>query len=102
MSDAINRITRDLFLSVNTPDYPESEYIINPDLSLVKDTPGQYWKISGDSVIIMNETEKQAVDNSLVEQAAQASAKDINNIVADHTARLTELNSRIEKLEKPV
>lgn len=62
MSDVLNRTTKQYLSSVNTPDYLEIDWIINPDLSAVVGVPQKYWKISGDSVLEMNAEEKIAVD----------------------------------------
>lgn len=63
MADVLNRTTGELLKSVNTPDYPESDYIINPDLSAVQDVPAKYLKIEGDAVSEMDASEKVAVDS---------------------------------------
>lgn len=63
MADVLNRTTGELLKSVNTPDYPESDYIINPDLSAVQDVPAKYLKIEGDAVSEMDAAGKTAVDS---------------------------------------
>lgn len=50
MANVLHRTTKEYILSVNTPDYSESDWIINPDLSAVKDLPQSYWIIDGDEV----------------------------------------------------
>lgn len=45
MANVLNRQSRLYLKSVNTPDYPESDWIINPDLSAVSGLPSQYWVI---------------------------------------------------------
>jgi len=62
MANVINRTTRQLIYSANTPDYNESGWIINPDLTAVAGVPGKYWKISGESVTEMSQSEKDVVD----------------------------------------
>lgn len=69
MARVINRTTLELRRSINTPDYPTVDWIINPDLSLLyvwsTDTylvPKYYWKISGDDVLEMDAGEKAVVD----------------------------------------
>jgi len=62
MSDVINRTTKDFLLSVNTPDYSIEDWIINPDLSALEGVPQKYWKISGDTVVEMDQSEKDIVD----------------------------------------
>ena len=65
MADVLNRLTKQFLLSVNTPDYPAIEWIINPDLSQVEAVPWRYWKIVGDSVVEMTAEEKAIVDQPL-------------------------------------
>lgn len=64
MSDVVNRTTGQYLKSVNTPDYPEADWIINPDLSALGRVPQIYWKVSGDSVIEMTQAEKDTVDSA--------------------------------------
>jgi hypothetical protein len=66
MSNVLNRTTKIYLNSVNTPDYSIEFWIINPDLSLVQGVPVKYWKIIGDTVSEMNQSEKDAVDTALV------------------------------------
>lgn len=65
MSIVLNKNTKEIFYSVNTPDYPETDYIINPDLSNVTDLKPSYWKIEGKNVLPMTVAEKMAVDIEL-------------------------------------
>lgn len=63
MANVINRTTLEYLTSVNTPDYPTGSWIINPDLSALTNVPSKYWKVVADSVLQMNTTEKNAVDD---------------------------------------
>ena len=47
MANVINRITKKYLKSVNTPDYPELEWIINPELP---DCEPKHFVIEGDAV----------------------------------------------------
>ncbi len=62
MASAIHRITRIFHKRVNTPDFPVSDYIINPNLSAVMGVPRIYRKITGDVVSEMSQEEKLVVD----------------------------------------
>jgi hypothetical protein len=62
MSTVLHRTTKEYHESANTPDYPIENWIINPDLSAVSGVPIKYWKITGDAVSEMNQTEKDTVD----------------------------------------
>lgn len=54
MADVINRTTNEFRKSVNTPDFDEADWLINPDLSDVSDVPNQYWIVpeQGDGNIV--------------------------------------------------
>jgi len=65
MADVLNRLTKQFLRSVNTPDYPEADWLINPDLSRVTGIPWRYWKIVGESVVEMTTEEKAIVDQPL-------------------------------------
>lgn len=67
MADVLNRTTRQYLKSVNTPDYPPAEWIINPDMSPVEGVPNRYWIITGDVVSEMSTGEKAIVDLALLE-----------------------------------
>ena len=58
MSNVLNRITKEYKLSVNTPDYSDIDWIINPDISLVEGSPVTDWVIDGDTVRLINAAEK--------------------------------------------
>jgi hypothetical protein len=62
MASVLHRTTKVFLDSANTPDYPESDWIINPDLSSVSSVAVKYWKIVGDSVQEMSQAEKDEVD----------------------------------------
>lgn len=64
MSTVLKRSTLEIFESVNTPDYSEVDYLINPDLSALTYVPKYYWKLSGETVLEMSAEEKTAVDAS--------------------------------------
>ena len=66
MADVLNRTTKELKRSVHTPDFPATDWVINPDLSAVDGVPANYWKITGDVVSEMSQAEKDAVDADLL------------------------------------
>lgn len=66
MADVLQRTTKEQRFSVHTPDYDPAIWIINPDLSGVTGVPKKYWKIDGDTVSEMNQSEKDAVDAALL------------------------------------
>lgn len=65
MANVLNRVTKEYLTSVNTPDYSESYWVINPDLSNVHGVPNKYWKITGNTITEMDQDEKDAVDAAL-------------------------------------
>ncbi len=73
MATVVNRATKELRTSVNTPDFNPIDWIINPDLSGVAGVPSKYWNIVGDIVSEMSQGEKDAVN------AAEAAALTASN-----------------------
>ena len=74
MANVLNKSTLELRSSVNTPDYPESDWLINPDLSAVAGLDPRYWKIAKNAVAAMTAGERQAVDDALAADAKEALA----------------------------
>ncbi len=62
MASALQKSTMIYRESVNTPDYDNDEWILNPDLSAVTGVPRKYWKLSGNEIIEMTAEEKAVVD----------------------------------------
>ncbi len=60
MANVLNRTTKQYLESVNTPDYPTEDWIINPDLSSVSGVDKKYWFLDGDTVREMTAAEKDA------------------------------------------
>lgn len=69
MANALNKSTKQYLTSVNTPDYPAADWIINPDMSAVDGFESKYWVITGDVITLMDLSARNAVD------AAELSAK---------------------------
>jgi len=61
MSDVLHRTTLEYKKSVNTPDYPEVDWVLDPDLSNVAGVPTKFWKLSGNVVTEMSLDEKDVV-----------------------------------------
>jgi hypothetical protein len=64
MANVVNRtaVPIQILYSVNTPDYPVSDWIINPDLTILGTVPLKYIKIVGDLLVEMTTEEKAVVD----------------------------------------
>ena len=79
MANVINRTTKEILISVNTPDYDPIDWIINPTFPVCEE---KYYKIVGDEVQEMNTSEKAAVDQAEADALAlaQENAKDIDNM----------------------
>lgn len=91
MSNVLNRTTKEYLLSVNTPEYPVEDFIINPNVDAVTISvdpktgvrelwPTKYWIITGDAVTLMDQAARDAVD------AAELSAK--RDVVANKLDQL--------------
>ena len=81
MADVLNISTLVYLQSVHTPDYPPSEWLINPDLSAVRGVDRLYWKIDKGAVVPMTQAERDAVDAAIkqaqIDSAVQAVDKDL-------------------------
>jgi hypothetical protein len=69
MANVLNRTTKQYLPSVNEPDYPQVDWIWNPNLGAVTGFASKYWTITGDVVTLMNQGARDAVD------AAELAAK---------------------------
>ncbi len=83
MADVVHRTTKQYLRSVHTPDYPSADWIINPDLSAVAGFAEKYWMIAGDTVALMDQAARDAVD------AAEAAAA----VTADKTEQKTRMDT---------
>lgn len=80
MAVVLHRTTRQLLRSVNTPDYPEADWIINPDLRAVAGFASKYWIITGDDVSLMSQAQRDAVDADEIEAARDALAAQFDGL----------------------
>ena len=64
MADVLNRQTLELKRSVNTPDYPESEWVINPDLTITQTVPWDCLRLVGDRLVEFSPEEKSVVNSN--------------------------------------
>lgn len=74
MADVVNKATLEYRTSVNTPDYSTDDWLINPDLSAVRDVEQRYWKLNKGAVVAMTEAERAAVDAAQVGAIKDAQA----------------------------
>lgn len=72
MASVLNRTTKELRHSVNTPDYDPAEWIINPDLSAVANEPTDAWVIEGDVVRLPTDPEWITINANRLQAAKEA------------------------------
>lgn len=72
MATVLNRTTKQLLTSANTPDHPSNDWIINPDLSSVSGVPPKYWVITGDVVSVMDAATQAIVDATDLQKVKDA------------------------------
>ena|SRR3990167_11251094 len=73
--------TPEYLTSVNTGEYvvdpnitkdqvvpSDPDILINPDISAVKDVPLKYWKRNGNSIVEMNQSEKDALNQAELDE----------------------------------
>lgn len=66
------RSPADYRVSVNTPDFPDSDWFHDPDVSAVAGLPLRYWQVGTNPVQAMTQIERDAVDAAIA--AAQKAA----------------------------
>jgi hypothetical protein len=63
MANVLNRTTKEYLLSVNTPDYPETEWLINPAIPEGVDINSRNtFTVSGDAIVANSKLEKDVLD----------------------------------------
>jgi hypothetical protein len=80
MADVLNRTTKLYIQSANTPDHPVEQWIHNPDMSAVAGQPSKYWVITGDTVTLMSQAERDAVDVAELNDARNGTSERMNNV----------------------
>lgn len=99
MSTVINRTTREVRRSVHTPDYPPSEWIVNPKLPSCSP---EHYVIEGDRVREMTVDEKAELadetTNRLMADRRTAIKAAIGSTDANTTAIMLAFNEVIEEL----
>lgn len=78
MARVINKNTLQIIDSANTPEYLDGNWIINPDLTNVNDVPVQYWKVSNDVVVEMDQSEKDVVDSLYLQEAIKSRINEVD------------------------
>lgn len=78
MASVLNRTTKQYLTSVNTPDYPTQDWIIDPDLSAVTSFASIYWIITGDVVTLMDQAQRDAVDATILEAQRDSTVNELD------------------------
>jgi hypothetical protein len=71
MANVLNKSTFEYKKSVNTTEYLDGNWLINPDLSEVEGVETRFWKLVDSNVVEMTEEEKESVINSNIEIVKQ-------------------------------
>lgn len=80
MATVLNRSTKQLISSANTPDYPAADWIVEPDLSAVVGWPSKYWIITGDTVSLMDAGARASLDAAELDAERDAIAAAIDQV----------------------
>ncbi len=72
MASALQKSTMIFRESVNTPEFDNDEWIINPDLSAVIGVPRKYWKLVENEIVEMTAEEKAIVDQPTSKEKVNA------------------------------
>jgi len=96
-ANVLHRTTKRYLRSVNTPDFPVAEWIINPDLSAVQGLHPRYWKIVGDTVTPMPQAERDVVNNDRRSQMHDRSMQGLDDTFEVWSMAILELLSEINK-----
>jgi hypothetical protein len=80
MANVLNRTTKVFHSSVNTPDYPVEDWIINPNLDAVVGFAPRYWIITGDVITLMDQAARDAVDAARLVAKRDAIADQIEQV----------------------
>lgn len=62
MAHVLNRTTKEYLHTGAPKNFPEVDWIRNPNVSAVQGWPTKYWIITGDVVTLMNQEERDIVD----------------------------------------
>ena len=77
MASVLHKLTKQYIPSVNTPDYMDGNWIINPDMTLVSGQPQKYWIIENSSLRVASDEEKLLIDKT--DRFADLSIQDIKD-----------------------
>jgi len=81
MANVLNKSTFQYMRSVNTPDYMDGEWLINPDMDNVYGVEQKYWKVLNDDIAEMTQGEKDVVDGNLLPAYKVAKKTELKTII---------------------
>ncbi len=102
MADVINRTTKQYLKSVNTPDYPTEDWIINPDLSALGSVAQKYWKIVDDTVVEMDAGEKVTEDASTAPPVTDVSGVWVTAAPANDAEAIQRIAAAVKAIGGPI
>lgn len=82
MGNFLHRTTLSYLYSVSPNELTEPlvNYVVEPDMSPVAGEPVKYWKLTGDILSVMNQTEKDAVDAQLLSDSRDATVDPLDDV----------------------
>ncbi len=80
MSTVVNKVTLEVKVSVNTPEYPPSDWLINPT---IPDAPKRYWIVEGDGLREATEEEKGPIDVEYLAQQKESRIQELREQYED-------------------
>ncbi len=85
MAAVLHRTTKEYLPSVseNETDFPQADWIWEPDISAVAGWDSKYWIITGDVVTLMDQAARDAVDAAEAAAALTADREDNKNRLDD-------------------
>lgn len=104
MPNYLHRTTKQQLRSIAPADLPEPEanYIRDPDLSAVTGQPPKYWLIAGDTVTLMDQSARDAVDAAELSAESDSIADELDTprtiVRAFAEVLLDELNAHALKI----
>lgn len=93
MSNVLNRITKKYIKSVNTPDYPATEWIINP---VLPDCEPSEWVIEGN---VVRETTQDEKDETMADKLAKEAEKIAKELLDKEKADADRIKAREDFLK---
>ena len=102
MANVVNRVTKQYIRSVNTPDYSDFDWIINPDMGAAVGFSSKYWIITGDNITLMDQAARDVVDAAELSARRDSIANELDNtqdvMIEFFKLVVNELNNKTDKI----